>query len=242
MKTKKTILFSFLCSLILASCGHNSIDEPSVQVNKIPIDSFYITFKINGEVIEMKSTPTSTGYASGMSTDRLFKLKNSSQDSVIIGFTYEYFDDNYSIKIGISKCCLLDTIAIQNLSIPLSVKKEIMETTNYQLRFMPPIASVRSTINKYTGFYMVIYNKKNGSYYTTYLDDFSEYNNDVEYTKVSTNSEFKIIKSTELNSGIYADYLNTWFIESSFKCRIYRRGTNAFIMEEVTDGELKGCF
>lgn len=241
MKTKKTILFSFLCSIIFASCGRDSIDESSVQVSKIPIDSFYVSFKINGEVIEMNSTSCSVN-GIGISTDRLYKLKNSPQDSVIIGYTYEYSDDNYNIKIGISKCCLLDTIAIQNLSIPVTLKKEIMETTNYQLRFMPPITSVRSTINKYTGFYMVINNKKNGNYYTTYLDDFSEYNNDIEYSKVSTNSEFNIIKSTELNSGKYADYLNTWFIESSFKCRIFRRGTNAFIMEEVIDGELKGCF
>ena len=241
MKTKKTILFGLLCTLALVSCDHNSIDEPSAQVNKIPLDSIYFSCKINGNLIEMKTAPIlDRDY--GISIQRLYKLQNSSKDSAIVGYTYGFYNDDYIIKIGISKSCLLDTIAIQNFNLPDGIKKEIMEKSSYQMQFMPPHTQIKLSAVRYSGFYIEINDLKKDSIYTTYYNDFSEYNNEVEYNKVSTNSEFNLTKSTELNSGIYADYKNVWFIESNFKCKIYKRGTTAFIMEDVTDGELKGCF
>lgn len=241
MKTKKNILFCLLCTLALVSCDNNAIDEPLAQVNKIPLDSFYFSCKINDSLIEMKSSPL-LDRTYGASIQRLYKLENSPKDSAIVGFKYGYYNDDYNVVIGISKCCLLDTVDIKNFNISNNIKKEILENNRYQMRFMPPITSIRSSTNKYSGFYIEINDFKTKKRYTTYLDDFSEYNNDVEYVKVSTNSEFNIVKSTELNSEIYTGYDNIWFIESTFKCKIYNYGTTGLSMENVTDGKLKGCF
>lgn len=241
MKIKNTILFGFLCTFALVSCEHNPIDEPSAQVNRIPIDSIYFSCKINGNLIEMKKAPIlDRDY--GISMQRLYKLQKKSKDSIIIAYKYGFYNDDYIIKIGISKSFLNDTIAILNLNLPDGIKKEIMENSSYQMQFMPPHTQIKSATARYSGFYIEINDLKKYSTYTTYYNDFSEYNNEVEYTKVSTNSEFNITKSTELNSGIYADYKNVWFIDSKFKCKIYKRGTTAFIMEDVTDGILRGCF
>lgn len=241
MTQTKTFLLSLLCTFAFISCSSNSIDEPSVQVNKIPIDSIYFSCKINGDLIELKKVPV-LDRSYGLSIQRLYKLKSGPRDSAIIIYKYGYYNEDYSVIVGISKSCLVDTIAIQNFNLPDIIKKEIMEKSSYQMRFMPPHASVRSSISKYTGFYIEINNLKDNSTYTTYLNDFSEYNNDVEYIKVATDSEFNITKSTELNSGIYSDYKNVWFIESKFKCKIYKRGINAYIMEDVTEGVMRGCF
>jgi hypothetical protein len=241
MKTKKNIFFCLLCAIALVSCGKNPIDEPLIQVDKIPLDSFYFSCKINDSLIEMKSAPL-LERTYGEYIQRLYKVQNSSQDSAIIGFKYGYYNDDYNVVIGISKSCLLDTVDIKNFNLPNNIKKEIMENNRYHMRFMPPITSVRSSTNKYSGFYIEINNLKTHDRYTTYLNDFSEYNNEAEYVKLSTNSEFDIVKSTELNSEIYADYKNIWFLESTFKCKIYKQGKTSFIQENVTEGQLKGCF
>lgn len=241
MKTKKTILFGLLCIFALVSCGHNSNDELSTQVKKIPFDSIYFSCKINGNLIEMKKASILNRDYS-ISIQRLYKWPKNSKDSAIVAYKYGFYNDDYNIEIGISKSCLLDTIAIQSFNLPYGIKKEIMEKSSYQMQFMPPMTQIKLATARYSGFYLKINDLKSGSTYTTYYNDFSEYNNDVEYNKVSTNSAFNLTKSIELNSGIYADYKNVWFIESNFKCKIYKRGTTAFIMEDVTDGVLKGCF
>lgn len=242
MKSKKTILFGLLCSIALVSCRQNPNDEPSIQVGKISVDSFYFYCKINGNPIEIKS-PHSTIASSDVSIQRLYKLHNSFQDSTIVGYSHTYFNDNYIISIGIRKCCLLDTtISFGNFNLPEGIKKEVLEKSNYQMEFMPPGILIKSSSTKYSGFYIEIIDLKKNSKFTTYLDDISGNINEEEYIKVSTNSEFNILKSTELNSGIYADYKNVWFIESKFKCKIYKRERNAFIMEDITEGDFKGCF
>jgi hypothetical protein len=241
MKVIKILLFNLLCTIVLVSCGNDSNDESLVLKKKIPIDSIYFSCKLNGNLIEMNSASI-VDRSYGAFITRLFKLKNSPNDSVIIGYKYGFYNADYSVVIGLSKACILDTLSIQNFYIPKGIKNEIMEKSSYQMQFMPPISTVKLSSVRYSGFYIEICDLKKELNYTTYLNDFSEYNNEVEYNKVSTNSGLNLIKSTALNSGIYADYLNTWFIESNFKCRIHRTGKSAYIMEEVTDGVLRGCF
>lgn len=232
--------FFILFSFIFVSCNRN--ESPIEKSEEIPSDSFYLSFKMNGERLVFQS-PSAAINGSGRFIQRLHKLNNSLKDSTIIGYHYDYIAGNYNISIGFSKCVLIDTTVVSSFSYPDS-KKQIFATGEVSSQFMPSRLQVKSATSKYTGFYITILDPKTHIQYKSYLDNSSEYDNLTQYNYFRANSSYKILKSTELYPKVGSDYISTWFHESAFNCVLYDYDSNTskFSTILLTDGILRGSF
>lgn len=234
MKKEKLFIFNLLFTLILISCEQKSpIDEPLV---KTQMDSIYLSCKIDGELIELKSPNiTKNGFGSFFRTS-INKTINP-KDSSIFGYFNEYKNSKYILKIGFSKNLSLNLNYIEESG----YKKQVFVEGNYPLLFIDPeVAVIKTEMTKYYGFYITIKDLNKNKQYTSYLTE-DQYDNNIEYEYLRKNSLCKITKSTELNSGIYSGYKNTWLIELSFNCKLYENGENTSTTI-LTEGILKGFF
>ena len=236
---KQTIFFlSLLTALFLVSCTANvPVDNPTVK--KIPIDSFSLSFKLNNQLIELKS-PTASLWSVGKIVRRLYKVPNSAKDSTIFGYYYGYANANYEVEFGISRVLLVDTLYLENSNSP-NLKNLAFAPGYLYCQFMPPYSPVQSTQVKNSGFYITIHEVNTFYRYTSYLAS-TESGNDTEFNKFRTNSSFKILNSTELSTGIYSDYMNTWFINCEFNGSLYKNSQISDNTVTLTEGKLSGCF
>jgi hypothetical protein len=235
-------LFLIITASLFVSCDRN--DLPNANVGKIPIDSVYISFKIDGEEIVLQS-PTTTRGSQEYSLARLRKLPNNAVDSMIYGREYTYWTDNYIINVGFSKCLLLDTILMDDFSIP-NFQSELFETGDGALQFYPPPVPIRSVTSYYSGFYISIRDKRTSTSYKSYVEKSNLYDNLNLWDIFNDNSSFKIVSSRQLNTGIYSDYLNTWFLESNFECALFTNDISnpqiSNFTKKITEGVIRGCF
>ena len=106
---KQTIFFfSLLIGLFLVSCTAN-VPVDNTTEKKIPIDSFSLSFKLNNQLIELKS-PTASLWSVGKTVRRLYKVQNSPKDSSIFGYYYGFANANYEVEFGFSRVLLVDTL------------------------------------------------------------------------------------------------------------------------------------
>jgi len=246
--TKKTSFFlSFCFPLLLTSCGQNNDIE---SAKKIPIDSLYFSCKINDELIELKSPSVLQHLASNTSMI-LNKSTAGGKDSIIMGRSYICANNNYRVEFGMSRIFLVDTIIFMSPK----VNEVLLEKGKYPFQFMSFSNSLQDSlsqkyssfslgldkvVNQYCGFYIKIWDIKKGLYYSSFVSPKKEGNtSDFDYFK--NKSSFQISSSTKLDTGIYKNYLNTWFIESSFNCKLYD-SESVDRSAILTDGVLKGCF
>jgi len=152
---KQTIFFlSLLTGLFLVSCTANApVEDPATQ-KKIPIDSFSLSFKLNNQLIELKS-PTASLWSVGKIVRRLYKVPNSAKDSTIFGYYYGFANANYEIEFGICRVLLVDTLYFENSNSP-NLKNLTYAPGNINCQFIPPYSPVQSTPVKYCGFYITI--------------------------------------------------------------------------------------
>ena len=235
-KTFSIILNMFLLFLIV------SCEKPiEIEEEKIPIDSLYFSCKLDGELVTLKS-PVVTSGSGGSSLKRLFRLKNVPKDSVIIGYYNSFQDDSLRITIGFSKRFLVDSTSYHNwFNEDLNYKGQIYATGLYSFQYAVPKSNFLTPTAQYEGFYIEIYNINRGTTYTSFLDQKTDYSK-TKYDEFKSNTSCQITKSMALNSGIYSDYRNAWFIESTFNCRLYENSidTNQFIV--LSDGHFNGVF
>lgn len=238
----KILLYLILTASLLVSCDRN--DLPNANVGKIPIDSVYISFKIDGEAIVIQSPSTTLG-GQGSSLARLHKMPNNSADSVIYGREYSYWTDNYIINIGFSKCLLLDTTLIEDYS-SLDLQSELFKSGDGSIQFYPPPAPLWSVTSFYSGFYITILDMRTSTSYKSYVEKSNLYDNLNRYDVFNANSSFKIVSSRQLNTGIYSDYQNAWFLESNFECALFTKDISnpqiSNFTKKITEGVIRGCF
>lgn len=236
---KQTIFFlGLLIGLFLVSCTAN-VPVDNTTEKKIPIDSFSLSFKLNNQLIELKS-PTASLWSVGKIVRRLYKVQNSAKDSTIFGYYYGYANANYEVEFGISRVLLVDTLYLENSNSP-NLKNLAFAPGNLFCQFMPPYSQIQNTPIKYCGFYITIHEVNTFYRYTSYLAS-TESGNEAEFNKFRTNSSFKILNSKELSTGIYSDYMNTWFINCEFRGNLYKNSQLSNSTVTLTEGKLNGCF
>lgn len=238
----KNFLFLILTASLLVSCDRN--DLPNANVGKIPIDSLYFSCKIDGESFVIQS-PSTNLETQGYYLARLHKLSNNSADSVIYGRDYDYSTDNYSIRFGFNKCLLLDTTLIENYS-SHNLQSELFKTGDGAIKFYAPPFPINCVTSFYTGFFIIIRDMRTNATYKSYVEKSRYYDNLNMYDVFKANSSFKIVSSRQLNTGIYSDYQNTWFLESNFECALFTNDiSNSQISnfsKKITEGVIRGCF
>lgn len=243
---QKVVLLSLLLFVVLfSSCeqGDQDIDTDNTE-KPIPIDSIYLTCKLDNKVIVFQS-PTAKCLIYGKGSTRLYKVKNSPQDSVLIEYTQELQDDNYNVKVSMCDVFLVDTMSIPWM-LP-NVKKELFLTGTYPLQFMALLDNENMPVSKMRGFHISIYDLKSGKDYNSNFSSF--YKNDtIAYNDFKKDSEFKLTSAFEIKTELSSensllDILNPWFIKARFHCKMYNiRRDGTYDKYELTDGVLNMVF
>ena len=238
----KNFLFLILTASLIVSCDRN--DLPNANVSKIPIDSLYFSCKIDGESFVIQS-PSTTIESKGYFIARLHKLSNNSADSVIFGRENDYLTDNYIIRIGFSKCLQIDTTLIQDF-FNSNEQSELFTVGDGAIKFYSPPVPINCVTSLYTGFYITIRDLRTNVTYRSYVEKYRYYDNLNMYDVFKANSSFKIVSSRQLNTGIYSDYQNTWFLESNFECALFTNDISnpqiSNFSKKITEGVIRGCF
>lgn len=236
---KNILLIVLPFALFLISCQHEDVNQGAPNTAKIPIDSFYLSCSIDGVEYVFES-PMFSKQSQKSYTITLNSKVGLKYDSVMAGNSYEYFTDNYSVRISYSNFFLMDT----SESKTGVLKDRIYKVGGNHMRYFPEYAPIQSEIDKYTGLSIDIYDYSTQKHYSSNYPNWSDYTNDELYTYYRTNSWLEIRKLMPLNSGPYADYVNAWYIESNFSCPMFdydiRKGT--YTTKQLSVGVLRGVF
>jgi hypothetical protein len=236
---KKILILNFVFALFLISCQHDDVSKIISDSAKIPIDSFYLSCRIDGVdyVFEspMFSNQSQKSYAITLNGKNGLKY-----DSVIAGYSYGYYTDKYLIKIGFSNYFLMDTTASKTGVL----KDRIYKAGQNHMSYFPDYATIQSDISKYTGLSIDIYNYQTHKHYTSYYPNWSDYSNVDLYNFYMTNSSMHISKLMALNSGQYSDYQNAWYVESIFSCPVFEYDMldGSYSTKQLSVGVLRGVF
>lgn len=245
---KKTMAFFILVFILfLVSCDkNNDLDnQPETKdvenqlTTKIPIDSIFFSCKIDNQPIEFKSPSAESGIWKSETT-RLKKVKNSTKDSILVSYTQDFRNEYYRVEIGFSESILLE---IDTTSLWLTVpnqKSHLLRKGIHNIRFIEQGFEYNEATSKYCGFSIKITDLINNINYSSYVR-YRDPNISTEYSDFKSKSSFEITELTELNTGIYKDYMNAWFFNSKFHCKLYK---NSESTEPVilTDGVINCCF
>lgn len=244
MRNNFFILFLVIIGSVLVSCDRTELTDTSEA--KIPIDSLYISFKIDGDTVVIQSPAAIQGFV-GWGVTRLHKVQNNAADSIIYGMEYRCWTDdfNYVLTFGFAKSFLIDTVLIENYAIP-NLKSELFKTGDGAMLFYPPFDVMNSLTSYNEGFYITISDKRKNVYYKSYVEKSGSYNNLNLYHVFKTNSSFELVSSQHLDAGIYSDYQNAWFIESHFECALFEVDSLnqriSKVAKKITEGVIRGCF
>ena len=238
MNKKIISLPIFLFILFLVSCEKNSdLDNSSMTI--IPLDSLSFTCKIDGRLIEIKSTSITT-YSWLNETSRLKKLKHSTKDSVLIKYTNSGISKNYRIAFGFSVCYLLE-VDTNFVDVKTSiVKGDLLKQGLYPLQYMEQGFDYNKPTANYCGFHIEIQDLINQINYTSYVG-FRDPNTATEYADFKSKSSFNMTKLTELKGEAYKNYISKWFFNSEFHCKLYINSSTTKTVE-LTDGVLNTVF
>lgn len=237
MKKFFSIALNLFLLFLIVSC-EKPIEKEEV---KIPIDSLYFSCKLDGKLVTLKSPAVASG-SGGSSFQRLLKLQNVPKDSVIIGYFKSFQDDSIRVTIGFSKSIAIDSASYANrFSNNQNYKDQIYATGFYTCLYTAPISVIASTSARNEGFYIEIWNINRKRKYTSFLNHRTDYSG-IRYDDFKRITSCKIAKSMPLNSGIYTEYRNAWFVDSTFNCKLYENsiGTEKSII--LSDGHFNGVF
>lgn len=216
---KKVFIFPiFIFSLFLVSCDiNNDIDNQSAV--KIPIDSLFFSCKINNQTIELKSPAANNVYWSQQAF-QLNKIKNSTKDSILVSYSKTYLNDYYRVKISFSESVLLDidTTCFWCSTIP-SQRSLLLRKGIHNMQYIERFNFIEP-MHQYHGFNIEIHDLIKNITYTSNIGH-NDPNISTEYMDFLSKSYFEITNVSELNTGIYEDYQNAWFINSLFRCKLY---------------------
>lgn len=236
---KKLIAFSiFVFVLLLVSCDKNN-DLDNQSTTKIPIDSIFFSCKIDNQPIEFKSPGAESGLWKSETT-RLKKVKNSTRDSILVSYSKGFRNERYRVEIGLSETILLD---IDTTSVWLTVpnqKSFLLKKGIHSIQFLEQGFDYNQATPKYCGFRINITDLINNVSYSSYIR-FRDPNISTEYSDFKSKYSFEITELTELNTGIYKDYINAWFFNSKFHCKLYI-SSDSTKPAILTDGVLNCCF
>lgn len=232
-------IFSIILNLFLLSLIVSCEKPIEIEDGKIPIDSLYFSCKIDGELVTLKSPVVNSG-SGGSSFQRLFKLKNVAKDSVIIGYYKSFQNDSIRVTIGFSKSVLVDSTSYHNwFNNGQNYKDQIYATGSYIYQYTVPSSFVTTSAQN-EGFYIEIWNINRKITYTSFPNQITDYSK-TKYDEFIGNTSCQITASMALDSGIYSDYRNAWFIESTFNCGLYKNNeTDKTII--LSDGHFSGVF
>ena len=236
---KKIIAFPiFVFILFLVSCDKNN-DFDNLSTTKIPIDSIFFSCKINNQPIEFK-TPSAESGLWKSETTRLMKVQNSAKDSILVSYTKGFRNEHYRVEIGFSESILLD---IDTTTLWLTVpnqKSLLLKKGIHNIQFIEHGFDNNEATSKHCGFNITITDLINNISYSSYVR-YRDPNISTEYSDFKSKGTFEITELTELNTGIYKDYINAWFFNSKFHCKLYK---NSESTEPVilTDGVINCCF
>lgn len=236
---KKIIQLSiFALILFLVSCNKNEEIEQQPTA-KIPIDSIYFSCKINDQTIEFKS-PTAEKRTWSEDLVQQKKIKKSTKDSIFVSYAQTFSDEHYRIEIGFSDYILseIDTNSVI-LSIP-NQKSHLLRKGIHNIQYLEQGFDYTKYLAKYCGFRIRIVDLTTGVNYSSYIS-FHDPNIVSEFSNFTSKSSFEITELTELNTGIYKDYINTWFFRSKFHCNLYINSDSTKPVV-LTDGVLNCCF
>ncbi len=223
MKKGTFVFLTILLIMNIMSCEKsndlNIVDDEEVidYKEKISLDSIYFSCKINGEHIELYSASLSSG-SLGKTYKRLYKISGNEQDSAIIGYYNTYYNDDYSIKFGISGVFLVDTMSI----LGPDVKGLLYAEGEYPIKYLLPSGiQLKEETSKYYGYYIEIINHKNDYHYSSFLGYDPPENNE-EYNKFKAESTFQIKNSNIVQIPIDDTYvISKLLVEFSFNCNLY---------------------
>lgn len=238
MKNIFSIILNFFLLFLIVSC-----EKPvEIEEDKIPIDSVYFSCKLDGELVILKSPEVTSGSGSS-SYQRLFKLKNVPKDSAIVGYYQSFYNDSIRVTLGFSKKVLVDTgtsTDYTKFNSGQNYKDQIYATGLYIYQYAVPTGFEKTTAQN-EGFYIEICNVNRGITYTSFLNPITDYSK-TKYDEFKSNTSCQMTKSMALDSGIYSDYRNVWFIESTFNCILYEYGVETDKSIILSDGHFNGVF
>jgi uncharacterized protein YcfL len=239
---KKIISFQiFVLILLLTSCetNNNLVNLDDELKNKIPVDSIYFSCKINGQSIQFKS-PNAENGSWEKAVTRLKRIKNSTKDSILVSYRQSFYDEYYIVEIGFSESILMEIDTTSNwLTVP-SQKSVLLKKGIHNIQYLEHYFDYNEATVKYCGFMITITDRINRVNYSSYIR-FRDPNTYLEYNDFKSKSLFEITELAELNTGIYKDYVNAWFFNSKFNCKLYINSESKSPVN-LTDGVLNCCF
>ena len=211
-----------------------------MEEEKIPIGMIDFSCQINGKLVTLNSPLQGSGGKSFL--QRIYRIKNSSKDSTLVGYEQSFQNDSIQLTIGYRKIVLADTTYRFGDTNGETFKSQIYTTGLYIYQREDPEWGRSSPTSQNVGFYIIIKRMNEGVIYTSYLNQIKDLSI-TKYNEFKANNSCQILKSMALNSGIYSDYpdyRNAMYIESTFECNLYANGNDTNKSIKLSRGSYKG--
>ncbi|HAH22317.1 MAG TPA: hypothetical protein DCL77_00855 [Prolixibacteraceae bacterium] len=208
-----------------------------MEEERIPIDSVDFSCQINGKLVTLHSPLQGSGEK--VFLQRIYRIKNSSKDSTLVGYEQSFQNDSIQLTIGYRKIVLADTTYRLGGTSGETFKDQIYATGSYIYQCEDPEWGHSSPTSQNAGFYITIKKMNEGVTYTSYLNQITELSV-TQFNEFKADNSCQITKSMALNSGIYADYRNAFYIESTFECKLYENGMQTNHSIRLSKGSYKG--
>lgn len=215
MKKIVSIILNVCLLLLIVSC------EKPLDEEKIPINRFDFSCKINDKLITLHSPLQATGEKRFL--QRIYKTENNSKDSTFLAYEHSFLNDSIKLTIGFSKIVLADTTYQFWDTRGESFKNQIYSTGSHIYQFEDPEWGHLQPTAQFVGFYIKIRKINEGIEYTSYLNQITDLSVS-KYNEFKANNSCQISTSVSLGSETNSVYLNDWYIESTFECKLYENG------------------